>query len=295
MKKNTIQDIVPPKKSIRDVERSSLNRKEDPYVSPVPFNNNGPIKIDYPKIVKPVTPTPPPPVIPPKNPPYKYEYSEPNKANKKWLYFGVFILVLIIAFGVSFAFKSATIRITPKQESKTLSDVFTAKKNSTEDSLSFTDLSINKDIERTLDSTTTTTEQKVDNNAQGKIVIYNNFSSEPQKLIATTRFETPEGLIFRIIEPVTVPGKQTKDGRVVSGSIEVTVKADKPGATYNIGLKDFTIPGLKGSPKYTEIYARSKTEMSGGFSGMQKVISKTLLDKIDNELATELKILYPKK
>ncbi len=133
-----------------------------------------------------------------------------------------------------------------------------------------------------------TGEERVDKKAQGKVIIYNE-TTQAQRLVATTRFETPEGLIFRIVSAVTVPAKTLKDGKTVAGSIEALVEADKTGSSYNVGLKDFTIPGFKGDPKYKQVYARSKTEMIGGFSGMQKIVSKDVLDKSEAELEIAIK------
>ena len=49
--------------------------------------------------------------------------------------------------------------------------------------------------------------------------------------------------------------------------------ADESGEKYNIGQTDFTIPGFKGDPRFEKFYARSKTDMTGGFSGIRKVVS----------------------
>jgi len=76
---------------------------------------------------------------------------------------------------------------------------------------------------------------------------------------------------------------------MVAGSIEVIVEADKVGPNYNVGLKDFTIPGFKGDPRFNSIYARSKTEMTGGFVGVQKVVSKELVQATDKDLEASLK------
>lgn len=108
--------------------------------------------------------------------------------------------------------------------------------------------------------------EKVEKKASGQIVIYNTFSSSTQVLAENTRFETPDGKIFRINKKVTVPGSPK--------SIEVTVYADKAGEEYNVGLVDFTIPGFKGTTKYEKIYARSKTKMMGGYVGEITVASK---------------------
>lgn len=129
---------------------------------------------------------------------------------------------------------------------------------------------------------TPTGEQRGTKKASGQIVIYNNFSAVSQVLIKNTRFETPDGKIFRIDSGTTVPGIKKVDGKNVPGSVTVTVYADEAGTEYNIGLVDFTIPGFKGSPRYDKFYGRSKTVMSGGSSGMVKTISDT-----DRETAKE--------
>ena len=76
---------------------------------------------------------------------------------------------------------------------------------------------------------TSENEVTIKTEASGKIVVYNNYSTAGQKLIKDTRFETPNGLIFRIKDAVTVPGKKTVGGETVPGSLEVTVYADKEG------------------------------------------------------------------
>ena len=75
----------------------------------------------------------------------------------------------------------------------------------------------------------TTGEEAVEVKASGKIMVYNNFSSEPQRLIIRTRFETKEGLIYRIPESIVVPGKTVKMGWETPGSKEIGVFADEPG------------------------------------------------------------------
>ncbi len=298
MKKNIVQDVIPPKKSIRNIKlptRSGLaseveESKND--ISPKKVakksDNSRPIKImdEAPMRIE----LPPTPVSKSQTivdtPSYKYEYDEPVKSKKKWFYISVGALVVILAFGLSAFFKSAKITVTPEQQTKVLSNNFTAQKDVSSSGLSFQIVSITKDVEKTVMATG---QEQVEKKATGTIVIYNNYNSSSQKLVATTRFETPEGLIFRLINPVTVPGKQTVNGKSVAGSVEAVVEADKVGPAYNIGLKDFTIPGFKGDPKYSSVYGRSKTEMTGGFSGMQQVVSKEATTQADTELTASLK------
>ena len=100
--------------------------------------------------------------------------------------------------------------------------------------------------------------------AQGSVVIYNAYSDASQPLVATTRLETPDGLIFRITKGVTVPG-MTEGGE--PGAVEVVVVADQTGEAYNVGPSEFTIPGFKGNPKFEKFSARSGSGMKGGATG----------------------------
>ena len=278
MKKNVVQDVIPPRKSIRNVELPSKSRglaeknleEKKKYDEPLKIDSK--IEADVPSV-----------------PSYKYEYDKPKKSPKGGLYIASSVLVLVGAFGISAFFRSAEISVSPKQEVRVLNSTFNAKKDTVANGLGFQVVTISKDLEKVLNTNDLTSEEQVSKKAQGKIIIYNNYSSAPQNLVATTRFQTPEGLIFRLTDSVTIPGQTTKDGKIVAGSVEVTVEADKPGDTYNIKLVDFTIPGFKGDPKYTKIYARSKTEMTGGYSGMQKVVSKEILDKTESELEASLR------
>jgi hypothetical protein len=123
-------------------------------------------------------------------------------------------------------------------------------------------------------------EEKVDKAASGTIIIYNNYNASTQRLVKNTRFETPEGLIYRITDSVTVPGKKG----TVPGSVEATVVAEATGDKYNVGLKDFTIPGFKNDPRYTTFYARSKTPLAGGFTGTVKVVADADRLKAQNDI-----------
>lgn len=94
---------------------------------------------------------------------------------------------------------------------------------------------------------TPTGKQTNQEKATGKITIYNTYSSAPQVLIATTRFETPQGKIYRLVNRVTVPG--------APGSIEADIIADGTGESYNTeSVQRLTIPGFKGTPKFEKFY-----------------------------------------
>lgn len=113
--------------------------------------------------------------------------------------------------------------------------------------------------------------KNVSQKASGKVKIYNAYSSSPQPLVASTRFQSADGKIFRILERITVPGAKIVDNKIVPSSIEVKIYADKPGAEYNVPPGRFTVPGFSGSPKFEGFYAESAEGMSGGFVGLAKV------------------------
>lgn len=118
-----------------------------------------------------------------------------------------------------------------------------------------------------------TGKSSVSEKASGMITVYNTFSSDPQPLVATTRFLTGDGKLFRLDQKTIIPGAEIKDGKIIPSSIKARVTADKPGEEYNIGpaTDRITIPGFKGTPRYDGFYGVFEERMSGGFIGVKAV------------------------
>lgn len=114
--------------------------------------------------------------------------------------------------------------------------------------------------------------------ARGTIIISNEYSSDSQPLISTTRFETSEGKVFRLAESVTVPGMTIQNGKREAGVVEAVVVADAAGDTYNIDPTAFTVPGFKGSAKYDKFRAQSTKAFTGGGAGGDGMMSITKED-----------------
>jgi hypothetical protein len=139
---------------------------------------------------------------------------------------------------------------------------------------------------------TTSSNQK----AHGTITIYNEFSSSPQQLVATTRFLSDSGKLFRLVSATTVPGTSSVSGETKPGAIEAEVIADAGGEDYNIDSTKFSIPGFKdnGNDKYTKIYAKSAKAMSGGgnssvaSSGEARAITADDIAKAKSEIVVDL-------
>lgn len=235
-----------------------------------------------------------------------YEEGDPYRRRFPWKALIVLICAVVIIIGTYLVlshFAKATVTITPQTETLAVNQQFTGillttattssatttlglSQSTTAPTLSpgqvpYQVITLTKDGAMTVASSGQT---PINTKATGSIIIFNDYSTAPQKLIKDTRFSTPNGLIYRIDTPVTIPGKKG----TTPGSVTVTVTADNAGANYNIGLSDFVVPGLSGTAAYKSIYARSKTAMTGGFSGIQPTINTATLDAADATIDAEL-------
>ena len=160
-----------------------------------------------------------------------------SKNKKRLALLGLFVGVIALAVLVSGFFNGASVSITPRTAEASIQNEYTARKGEAAAELAYQIISISSEGS---ESVKATGERQVEKRATGTIIIYNNYSDTPQRLIKNTRFATPEGLVFRISDSVNVPGKIGP----TPGSIVAVVTADEPGDKYKVGLKDFTIPGF---------------------------------------------------
>ena len=187
------------------------------------------------------------------------------KPTKKLLWLAIPIFVILLLIIVMQFMVSAVVSVKPKQLTVPIDTKLTASLSATTSptGLIYQIINLSADDSETVVATSTVVSKP--QKASGQITIFNNLSSVPQKLVTNTRFESSNGLIYRIQQTISVPGTTVVAGKVVPGSLTVKVIADKTGSNYNIDLTDFTIPGFKtDTTRYTKIFARSKTAMSGG-------------------------------
>lgn len=197
--------------------------------------------------------------------------------SRAWRYFLIFFVVAAALIGLALAYlflPKAEITIYSKARTKSLdAEVVANTKVSTVDldkkvipgQLVTASTEFSANFEATGQKTASS------HKARGKITIYNEYSSAPQPLVATTRFLSTDGKIFRLVSGVTVPGMTGAD----PGAIEADVVADEAGEQFNIGPTSFTIPGFQGSgsEKYSKFYAKSAKAMTGGGQGTEMVRS----------------------
>lgn len=288
MPRPQFQDIVPPER--RSIKKIPIPERRRP--EPV-------IRVPQERVTaEPVSPLrrqfrePEQEEIRPQYPAPRFTTPEPkHKSKKGWL---VVLIFCIIAIGLFAAFalyprvSGAIITVTPKQQPTTVDAELKAVKEGDGD-LHFQTMTLSKDGKLTVPATG---DETAEVKATGTIVIYNKYSSGPQKLVANTRFQTADGKIFRIAQPVTIPGYTKTSTTTIPGSVEAKVTADVAGTEYNVGLTDFTIPGFKGDPRFESVYARSKTAIADGFKGVRKKVdpaqATTARQKIQAELKTAL-------
>lgn len=150
-------------------------------------------------------------------------------------------------------------------------------------------ISVNEELAKTFAATGS--KNASNQKARGTITIYNEYSEGTQPLVATTRFASEDGKIFRLAKGVVVPGTAKVGEETKPGAIEAEVVADEAGDGYNIESGNFTIPGFKDSgEKYTKFYGKSSKAMIGGGNTSEKVktVSAADVNAAKSKLNSEL-------
>lgn len=201
-----------------------------------------------------------------------------SKPTRRWIIVGsVAILTVVVLL---FLFVPGNVRVIIRPASSPLNAQLKA---SISNEFTSVDSTFNKlpgqlfELQETVTKEFTATgEKQVAQKAKGTIVVSNTYGSTPQTLIATTRFESTAGLIFRTLRTVNVPGTTVKNGEIIPGTISVEVIADKAGAEYNIDAATFKIPAFKEKgdmARYDKFSASSSAPMVGGAVGLAKVVT----------------------
>lgn len=215
---------------------------------------------------------------------------KPTKKNSKYrIYFVALISIIFLLFALSFLFSGAKVILIPKIEEISINNNLTATKDSNTKDLSFDLVVISGEEKKIIQATE---EKDVVTKAEGAIILYNAFNTSPAVFSIGTKLEGSNGKIYKTIKKITIPG-MTKSGK--PGIAEVDIIALEAGEEYNSKLIDFKIVSLKGTSKYTKIYGRSKTEITGGFKGKFPFVSS--LDEVTaiNELKATMESKLLKK
>lgn len=195
-------------------------------------------------------------------------------------------LILLTAILISTTFARVKIQIWPKSEEKNFEEkiiVDTNLKNIDfkEKKIPGEILEMEKEIEDTFFST-----GKILKKAEGKIRIYNQYTTQEEKWREGTRFVSDEGKIFLAKNSFVVPGAKTKEGKLEPSFVDVEVIAAEGGEDYNIGPSKFSVVAFKGTERFFKYWGESFEPMKGG--GEAKTVKKEDLENALNSLKEKI-------
>ena len=203
------------------------------------------------------------------------------------------VVVLIIAIsgvvGISFMMGGAEITFQPRSQQPNLNAAITAYPEQRTGELTYEILSLSASAEREV---TAAGEENVQERATGSIEVINT-NQQPQQLVVNTRFESPEGRIYRLTEGVTVPRAVQDGDGLIPGTISVSVVAEEVGEEYNIpSTVRFTIPGFAEggfTQLFESVYAENRNPIQGGFDGVRFAIEDNEQQRARQELQLDLR------
>jgi len=97
---------------------------------------------------------------------------------------------------------------------------------------------------------------------KGKVTIYNEFSPDPQTLLATTRLLSENGKIFRLVNETIIPGYKKTSAGIEAGTIEAEIIADEAGNELDTNSSKLVFPGFKSTndERFVKLYAKTLAE-----------------------------------
>lgn len=135
-----------------------------------------------------------------------------------------------------------------------------------------------------------------DSRVRGQVRIYNNFSTIPQTLVATTRLLSETGVVFRLQKNVVVPGQKLENGKLAAQFVDAEIAVEGTTKTDVAQGAKFSIPGFAGTPKADKFYAvalaafQTPSTTGGGTvteddrKKASEAVTKQVFDEIDQEI-----------
>lgn len=200
--------------------------------------------------------------------PKRVRHSSPLRTAIKY---GIIFLILLGVIGGGFyvyaiRYGGASVTVVPKTERISLESPLT---------LPASDFKVFEGSKSVTFDVAATGQSTVQTKARGTITVYNEHANTPQRFVATTRFQTSDGKVYRTPVAITVPGFTMQAGKKVPGSVAIEVVADGVGPSYNISSGTLNLPGLKSDPRYETVYAKVTSPITGGAQGVQPTVSQT--------------------
>jgi hypothetical protein len=211
-----------------------------------------------------------------------------SPGKKRWVVTFLLASAVIFFIIIYVALPGATVAIEPSSDvvTKTVNVIFTPQPD---DERSLKAYPVDTEVDVTITHSASGAENK-GSNASGTITIVNKSGTE-RTLIATTRFQTQDGIVFRIQSDVTVPAGSESS----PATVDVPVVADPldangspVGVRGNIEPTTFFLPGLKEDSRST-LYGQSSVAMTGGTSDVVMHVTEEDLQAAQIELEEKLK------
>ncbi|MBI2642304.1 MAG: hypothetical protein HYW97_00435 [Candidatus Wildermuthbacteria bacterium] len=210
-------------------------------------------------------------------PKLKLKLTLPSKAGI--IAFGVVAFAFALFFSLHVLLARATVTVMPLSREVSLSEIFSVEPGAvssvTTKVVPGTLLEQEESGTKLFSSTGLETQEA---KAKGVIRVFNN-QAKTQVLIATTRFISEDGKLFRSTSRITIEP---------SGFTDVSVSAAESGSAYNIGPSNFSLPGLLGSSAYTQVYGKSSESMAGGGKTQVSVVTEADLRSAEEVFTKEL-------
>lgn len=211
-----------------------------------------------------------------------------SPGKKRWIATFLMASAAIFFVIIYVALPGATVAIEPSSDvvTKTVNVIFS---NTPNDERSLKGYPLETDVDLTITHSASGVENQ-GSNASGTITVVNTSGTE-RTLIKETRFQTQEGIVFRLQNEVTIPAGTPE----APSTLDVSVVADAAdangapvGARGNIDPTTFFLPGLREDTRST-LYGQSAAAMTGGSSDIVMHITEDDLKAAQADLETQLK------
>lgn len=191
---------------------------------------------------------------------------------------GLTVLIFAgIMFGLFNASYGAKIIIIPEPEEIDINFNIQIKQEAAADQNNILSGHILETIQEAQQINTAQATVSMEDYAEGEIILTNN-TWQNINFVASTRFASPEGLIFRAINKIRIPSK---------GQAGVLVRADQMGQAYDIEPTEFSIPNLRDPYLKNNIESISEKPMTGGLK-KTGIVMQSDIDKAQKELQEKL-------
>ena len=217
------------------------------------------------------------------------------KASVRIMWGFLLALICVISLTAVFVLPKAEVTVTPKKEMvsadlEVQSSIEQAKLEADKQVIPSREVEEKVQDEREFMATgTARSSSGGGNRVTGSIAVYNEFSSANETFVPKTRFMTEDGLVFRSVTSVRIPGYTKSGGKVVPGRTVIEVIADKEGDEYLVAEgQKLSVPGLQGGDRYGKIYAMVEEPMEKPGAEGEKTVTAADIKKAREELQLSL-------